>query len=215
MLFVRKKPCLGSIGKVSKSWTYCNQMVPELSDGMKASSGRSVISTPYLFQVCSLTEMIDEGDGGHVIHQHCQQVALGCSFLWEECWTVREQLSCIPVDVNKYCVIFSGGSRGVSEVSTETPFCCNCIIAHISRTRAADLLSRSSRESALALARYKYLQTPSAYIRSDYRSSRDLHLSTLHLHVNFSTPYFITETGQGRLRVYARADVIPQSRACI
>ena len=37
----------------------------------------------------------------------------------------------------------SSGSRGVSEVSTETPFCCDCIIAHISRTRAADLLSIS------------------------------------------------------------------------
>ena len=32
--------------------------------------------------------------------------------------------------------IFSSGSRGVSEVSTETPFCCDCIIAHIARTRA-------------------------------------------------------------------------------
>ena len=29
-------------------------------------------------------------------------------------------------------------------VSTETPFCCDCIIAHIARTRAADLLSISS-----------------------------------------------------------------------
>ena len=34
----------------------------------------------------------------------------------------------------------SGGSRGVSEVSTETPFCCDFIIAHILRIRAADLL---------------------------------------------------------------------------
>ena len=40
-----------------------------------------------------------------------------------------------------------------------------------------------ARERALTLACYKYLRTPSAYIRRDYRSSMDFHLST---HVNFS-----------------------------
>ena len=89
----------------------------------------------------------------------------------------------------------SSGSRGVSEVSTETPFCCDSIIAHISRTRAADFMLDCVRR-ARTLARHKYLRTPSAYIRSDYRTSRDFPLSTLQLHVKFSTLYSITETGQ-------------------
>ena len=68
----------------------------------------------------------------------------------------------------------SGGFRGVSEVSTETPFCCDCIIAHILRTRAADLLLISFiRHEVLALYS-KHLRTPSAYAA----------IISLHLHVN-------------------------------
>ena len=48
-------------------------------------------------------------------------------------------------------VIASGGSRGVSEVSTETPFCCDCIIAYISQhaqlTYCIDASLRLSRAS--------------------------------------------------------------------
>ena len=61
----------------------------------------------------------------------------------------------------------SGGSRGVSEVSTETPFCSDCIIAHISRTHAQLTYCRFHASlrpvvRALVLTRY-YLRKLSAY----------------------------------------------------
>ena len=60
-----------------------------------------------------------------------------------------------------------GGGGGGSEVSTETPFCSDCIIAHISKTRAQLTYCRFHASlrpvvRALALTRY-YLRKPSAY----------------------------------------------------